>query len=544
VYCRSAPGTQISSLMAGLHTDGLTKAALLLLLMITKLEHVYGARILLASPQISSHVNMQTAIGEELVQRGHEVYIAIGSRYPEPESLEQLGLRSIKYHIPPDAPFGLSDTAQLVAEHIFNPDLDVLDLAKSISVVVSMDCENMLSDSKFLEQVRALKFDIALVEPFTVNPCIVLLPNIVDIRFVSLTNFYLPWSIRLPALPSFFRMSSPVTRSTEPTLWNCVLDTIVCVGTHWRIMSNRWNDTLLDRYSPRSITWNELILKSELFFISNDHHIGLPFPLFPNVIPVPGITVRPTKSLPDTLEKLITQSRDGIILVTFGSVVLHFPEPVIVKFLDAFAQLQQTVIAKLNVTDGVAVPANVHVFRWLPQNDILSHRQTRLFITHCGSNGQHEALYHGVPMLGFPLFAEQPANCERACAKGFGLQMNIHNFTSAELFDNIQEMLNNRSYGDTIKRSSATLRDEPLIGPKKAAHWIEHVIRYGSAHLRNPAMNLPLYRFIMLDVLSILFVVTFVVIAIISVCAVAITRAVWRQLRYHPSQKQTQKKLN
>jgi len=283
-----------------------------------------------------------------------------------------------------------------------------------------------------------------------------------------------------------------------------------------------------------------LILKSELFFISNDHRIGLPYPLFPNVIPVPGITVRPSKPLPDKLERLVTQSRDGIILVSFGSMASYFPEPVTVKFLEAFTRLQQTVIAKLSIAEGIAVPENVHVFRWLPQNDILSHQQTRLFVTHCGSNSQHEALYHGVPMLGFPLFAEQPGNCERAHAKGFGLQMNIHNFTSAELFANMQEMLNNKTYSDTIKHSSATLRDEPLVGPKKAAHWIEHVIKYGSAHMRSPAMNLPLYRFIMLDVLAIFFVMIFVVTAITCVSTLAITRAVRRKLMHRPSKKKVQ----
>ena len=143
-------------------------------------------------------------------------------------------------------------------------------------------------------------------------------------------------------------------------------------------------------------------------------------------------------------------------------------------------------------------------------------------------------------MLGFPLFAEQPGNCQRASDKGFGLQMNIHNFTSAELFDNIQKMLNNKSYSNTIKHSSATLRDEPLIGPKKAAHWIGHVIKYGSAHMRSPAMNLSLYRFFMFDVIAILFVISFAFTCVICVSVITITRATWRQTRYLPNQKKMQ----
>ena len=182
--------------MTALYIDGMTKAMwLLLVVMMTKLEYVYGARILLASAQIPSHMMMQTATGEELVQRGHEVYIAIGSIYPKPELLEQLGLRTVKFHMPSDvqsedAPSALrADLAKFLAERIFSPDFDPIALGKTASASVSRDCELMLSDSKFLEEVLALKFDIALVEPWFLNPCVVLLPYKLNIPFVSLENF-------------------------------------------------------------------------------------------------------------------------------------------------------------------------------------------------------------------------------------------------------------------------------------------------------------------------------------------------------------------
>jgi len=502
------------------------------------LESVDGARILLASPQISSHVMMQITTGEELARRGHEVYIAIASRYPKPESLKQLGLRTITYHIPPDQPFGLSDETEiLLAERLFSGNFQQSSLSNDTSTLVSRDCLNMLSDQKFMQEVRALKFDIALVEPFIINPCYLLLPHVLNIRFVSLELYYLPWFIRMPSLPSFVRFPGIITTESEPTFLNSLINMMFYFAGHWKV-STMWNSTLLHGYT--SLTWNELILKSELFLFIGDHHLDSPLPLFPNVISVPGLTVRPVKPLPDKLEKLAAQSRDGMILATFGSVAAYFPKEVVVKFLQAFSRVKQTVIARVTIPEGVAVPANVHVLKWLPQNDILSHQHMKLLITHCGCHSQDEALYHGVPMLGFPLFAEQPYNCKRALAKGFGLTMNIHNFTAEELFDNIQEMLNNRTYSDNIKRSSAILRDEPLIGPNKAAHWIEHVVKYGSSHLRSPAMDLPLYRFLMLDVLAIIFITALVVLTITCLCVIFITRLIWRKLFYKPSKKKSQ----
>jgi UDP:flavonoid glycosyltransferase YjiC (YdhE family) len=35
---------------------------------------------------------------------------------------------------------------------------------------------------------------------------------------------------------------------------------------------------------------------------------------------------------------------------------------------------------------------NVLFLPWLPQNDLLGHPKTKLFITHCGKNGIFEAL--------------------------------------------------------------------------------------------------------------------------------------------------------
>ena len=41
------------------------------------------------------------------------------------------------------------------------------------------------------------------------------------------------------------------------------------------------------------------------------------------------------------------------------------------------------------------------------QSDILAHPNIKLFITHCGMHGVMEAIYHGVPMVGMPVFIDQ-----------------------------------------------------------------------------------------------------------------------------------------
>jgi len=87
---------------------------------------------------------------------------------------------------------------------------------------------------------------------------------------------------------------------------------------------------------------------------------------------------------------------------------------------------------------------NIKVSKWFPQNDILGHNKTRLFITHAGANGVAEAVYHGVPMLCSPIMGDQFDNSNFLQNVGVGKVINVKMLTAEQLVQNVQSILRDK----------------------------------------------------------------------------------------------------
>jgi hypothetical protein len=420
--------------------------------------HCFGsglaARILLVPPQYESFIIQQILIGEVLSGRGHEVNITVGSRYSALDSLRKAGIQPLTFFVPQELPYAASSDAERMVHDVAFSQTSNLEW----SPLFYTYCELMMSDHEFLDSVGKIKFDFALTATFPLTPCNLIIPHFFGLPFatISVTLFPGPWSYGIPALPSFYELSivkneafsfRDLSRFTER-----LVNTVVFLAVRFKAASLLWSNTsLLERYaSPGVTSWTDLLHRSEIFLNDDDHHLNDPLPLMPNVVSIAGMTVRPAKPLPEALEKIFVDSQDaGVILMSFGSSVYSLPIDIVNKLLYAFSRVKQTVVMRFVIPDGVKIPFNVRPMTWLPQNDILGHNKTRLFITHCGSKGQYEALYHGVPMLGLSLFAEQSFNCERMRRKGFGVKMDIRESTALDLYNGIREMLDNASYAQT-----------------------------------------------------------------------------------------------
>ncbi|VEN52518.1 unnamed protein product [Callosobruchus maculatus] len=54
-----------------------------------------------------------------------------------------------------------------------------------------------------------------------------------------------------------------------------------------------------------------------------------------------------------------------------------------------------------------------------------------------------------------------------------------------------------------MKSLADIMLDEPMSGVEKVVWWSEYVIRHkGARHLRNPVLDIPLYQYLMLDIIA------------------------------------------
>lgn len=173
---------------------------------------------------------------------------------------------------------------------------------------------------------------------------------------------------------------------------------------------------------------------------------SVPRPYLPNVIEVGGLQVKSKPSpLPPNLQKFLNDSHDGAILFSLGSNAKSnfLPKETVSMLLGAFRKVKQRVVMKWESDVLEGKPDNVFISKWLPQDDVLAHKNIKAFISHCGYGGLVEAKYHGVPIIAVPFFGDQPANAAMIEQEGWGIKIDLSTTTEDSLKGVIEEIIYN-----------------------------------------------------------------------------------------------------
>ena len=83
---------------------------------------------------------------------------------------------------------------------------------------------------------------------------------------------------------------------------------------------------------------------------------------------------------------------------------------------------------------------------WIPQNDLLAHRDIKAFVSHAGTNSYYESAYHGVPVVAVPLFIDHFSNARKAEYFGIATVLDHQTMNAEELFEAIQLVINEPRY--------------------------------------------------------------------------------------------------
>ncbi|XP_039867378.1 UDP-glucuronosyltransferase 2A1-like [Simochromis diagramma] len=260
---------------------------------------------------------------------------------------------------------------------------------------------------------------------------------------------------------------------------------------------------ITDKYLGPGYDFNELMTDADIWLMRVDFVFEYPRPTMPNVVYIGGFQCKPAKPLPQHLEDFVQSSGDrGFILMSLGTFVTELPADMANEIAAAFAKLPQKVIWKYKGDRPATLGNNTLLVDWMPQNDLLGHPKLKLFVAHGGTNGVQEAIYHGVPVVGIPVFFDQYDNLLRLKDRGGAKILTLttvdkdNNFLKA-----IEEVLNDPSYRTNMQRLSRLHRDKPVKPLDNALFWIEFVMRHkGAAHLKAQSYRMPWYSYHPVDV--------------------------------------------
>ncbi|XP_049318048.1 UDP-glycosyltransferase UGT5 isoform X6 [Bactrocera dorsalis] len=274
-----------------------------------------------------------------------------------------------------------------------------------------------------------------------------------------------------------------------------------------------------DRYPPL----DEVRKNVSLIFTNHHFSQGPIRPNVPNLIEIGGIQIKEKPDpLPTDIAKVLDESKEGVIYFSLGSNIKgsHLNEEKIKIMFNVISKLPYKVLWKWSPTELPGESKNIIFRDWLPQDDILAHPNVKLFITHGGMGSVVESQYHGVPMVGIPLFGDQPSNMVNVERSGYGLAVDYLTLSEESLNNAIQDVLNNPKYKEAVQTFSRLYRDRPMTPRETVVYWVDYVLRHkGAKHMQSPAVHMNRWQLLSLDVIGFLLAIVLTIsVVIVKVC--------------------------
>uniref|UniRef100_A0A3B5LU68 UDP-glucuronosyltransferase n=1 Tax=Xiphophorus couchianus TaxID=32473 RepID=A0A3B5LU68_9TELE len=464
------------------------------LLLLCAAENSSGGKILVWYSDNSHWINMKLVL-ETLVDRGHQVTVLVPSTSLFMNSSEPSRFQYQPFNV--DVSFEDLEKIFETIIHFFVYEMDFMNpleiyikfynLMKNNKNITFKFLDGVLKSEPIMKKLKEGNYDLLFADPIyagsDLTADILGIPLVFSLCF-SLANNWERMCGQLPSPPSF--VPGAASKLTDKMDFS---ERLAC----------------------------ELMGKADIWLMRTYWDFGFPRPLLPNFKFVGGIHCKPAKPLPEEMEKFVQSAGDaGIVVFSLGSMVKNLTTEKANMIASALAQLPQKVLWGYSGQKPQTLGSNTRIYNWIPQNDLLGHPKTKVFITHGGANGIYEAIYHGVPMVGIPMFADQPDNMVHMDAKGAAITVKLNFMTIESLRDAVNMVINNKFYKENMMRLSRIHHDRPMSPRDEAVFWIEFTVRNkGAKHLRVQAHELTWYQYHSLDILAFLLIIDLLLIFIL-----------------------------
>jgi len=501
---------------------------------------VNGGKILVFPVDGSHWINMKVLV-EELHARGHELTVIrpSDSWYIKPESPHYTSITVNSTAGFDEEGFGLFvDTMMKMRRDgasvwtRISLELELMEQFYEMNKLLIQLMVEMFEDVELMQSLRDAKYDVFLTDP-AIGGGVVLghrlgLPLVFNVRWTVQGEGHqaiAPSPLSYVPIPG----AELTDKMTFPERINNVLYYFFTVFQVWYITDPIFKP-FVHHYFGNDVHYMELFQSADIWLMRNDFTFEYPRPTMPNVVYMSGFQCKPSKPLSEELEAFVQSSGDhGVIVMTLGTLVGKLPEDITEDIAAAFAQLPQKVIWRHKGNRPSTLGNNTLLLDWLPQNDLLGHPKTRVFMAHGGTNGIQEAIYHGVPLVGLPLMFDQPDNFARMKARGVAKVLDIATVNKDNVLEALKEVLHDPTYREKMKVLSNLHRDQPMKPLDRAMFWIEFVMRNkGAAHLRTESYKMSTIQYYSIDVVAFLLAAVLLVFTIFVSAVKILCRRVFR----------------
>ncbi|XP_077999412.1 UDP-glucuronosyltransferase 2C1-like [Glandiceps talaboti] len=493
---------------------------LFIYLVLALTEPVFTAKILMIPSNGYSHCTDMAIVAEALIKHGHYVNMLISSAHPCTfHSDRKFDVTTIKVEM--EMEYFEETQLTIITEGMVNP-FNFTAMSYGMRLIVDLCEQTIQYGGDTFSTLRRQKYDLAIIDEASF--CGVLETKVLNLPFITIStmNVVVDLFSHSPMPPSYVQSTFMYPVPDRMTFFQRVMNTIMSAVGPLMLKEMLFGgfQTLNVRYNiAPDTTFNDMYVDTEIILSNRDNTFEFARPTMPHVIPYGSITTKPASPLPSDLENFMQSAENGVAVVCFGTWVTQLRGGVLGKFPEiiasALSRLPLKVIWKFKGYRPSNVGENTLLMDWIPQNDLLGHPKTRVFITHGGIMSVYESIYHGIPMVNVPIFGDQLGNAVRIETKGMGPVINFIDLTVDNLYDAVMEVLDNPKYKDTMMRYSEIYQDKPMNATETISYWVDYVLKHGGKHLHSQAENLSTIEYYLLDVIGVLLLVTFLIMSLI-----------------------------